>query len=48
MTNWKNLQRANQWQNVLKSLTTLSYRAHDLSSYLHEITCGVSQLLQSD
>ena len=48
MTNWKNLQRTNKWQNVLKSLTTLSYRAHDLSSYLHEITCGVSQLLQSD
>ncbi|NEQ26591.1 MAG: GAF domain-containing protein, partial [Microcoleus sp. SIO2G3] len=48
MSDWQNIQRANQWQIVLKSLTTLSYRSHDLSSYLHEITYGVSQLLKSD
>jgi len=48
MIDWQNVQRANQWQIVLKSLTTLSYRSHNLSSYLHEITCGVSQLLKSD
>lgn len=48
MIDWQNIQRVNQWQVVLKSLTPLSYRSHDLSSYLHEITCGVSQLLKSD
>ena len=36
------------WHSVLESLTTLSYRSHNLSSYLHDITCGVSQLLNSD
>jgi signal transduction histidine kinase len=48
MTDWQNIQRAEQWQTVLKSLTTLSYRSHNLSNYLHEITCAVSQLLKSD
>jgi signal transduction histidine kinase len=48
MTDWQNIQRTPQWQIVLSSLSTLSYRAHDLSSYLHEITCVVSQLLNSD
>ncbi|PSB15686.1 GHKL domain-containing protein [Phormidesmis priestleyi ULC007] len=44
----QNIQRAEQWQAVLKALSTLSYRSHDLNGYLHEITCGVSQLLNSD
>ena len=48
MIDWQNAQQAKQWQIVLKSLTTLSYRSHDLSRYLHEITCTVSQLLESD
>jgi len=53
MTDWQNLQpaeqwQAGQWQIALDSLTTLSYRSHDLSSYLHEITCSVSRLLKSD
>jgi len=33
---------------VLEFLAALSYRTGDLSSYLHEIVCGVSRLLQSD
>ena len=48
MTDWQNIQRAEQWQTVFKSLTALSYRSHDLSGYLHEITGAVSQFLQSD
>ena len=48
MTDWQNAQRVHQWQIVLKALTTLSYRSHDLSTYLHDITCTVSQLLESD
>jgi signal transduction histidine kinase len=48
MTDWQNIQRTDQWQTALNSLTTLSYRSHDLSSYLHEVTCSVSQLLNSD
>jgi len=48
MTDWQNIQRTNQWQAVLRSLTTLSYRVHDLGNYLYEITRGVSQLLNSD
>lgn len=48
MIDGQNIQRVKQWQLVLKSLTMLSYRSHDLSSYLHEITCAVSQLLESD
>jgi hypothetical protein len=48
MTDWQNIQRTDQWQIALNSLTTLSYRSHDLSSYLHEVTCSVSQLLNSD
>lgn len=48
MVEWQNIQRADQWQTTLKSLTTLSYRSHDLSSYLHEITHEVSRLLKSD
>ncbi|MDX2211766.1 MAG: ATP-binding protein [Oculatellaceae cyanobacterium bins.114] len=48
MIDWQNIQRAKQWQIVLRALSTLSYRSHDLNSYLHEITCGVSQLLESD
>jgi signal transduction histidine kinase len=48
MIDWQNVQRAKQWQIVLKALSTLSYRSYDLSSYLREITCGVSQLLESD
>jgi signal transduction histidine kinase len=48
MINWQKIQRANQWQVVLKLLTTLSYQSHNLNSYLHEITCGVSHLLKSD
>lgn len=46
--NRQDIQRAEQWQAVLKALSTLSYRSHDLNSYLHEVTCGVSQLLKSD
>lgn len=42
------MQQVDQQQSILDSLTTLSYRAHDLSSYLHEIACGVNQLLDSD
>jgi signal transduction histidine kinase len=53
MADWQNPQRTEQWQVgqwqiALNSLTTLSYRSHDLSSYLHEITCSVSRLLKSD
>jgi GAF domain-containing protein len=48
MTDWQNIQRAQQWQTVLKSLTALSYRSHDLNGYLHEIACTVSELLKSD
>lgn len=48
MTNWQDAQRADQWQVALESLTTLSYRSHDLDSYLHEITCAVSRLVKSD
>ncbi|MGV0027664.1 ATP-binding protein [Phormidesmis priestleyi] len=33
---------------VLEFLATLSYRAGELSSYLDEIACGVSRLIQSD
>ncbi len=46
--NRQDIQRSEQWQAVLKALSTLSYRSHDLNSYLHEVTCGVSQLLKSD
>jgi signal transduction histidine kinase len=48
MTNWQDAQQVNQWQVALESLTTLSYQSHDLNSYLHEVTCGVSRLLKSD
>lgn len=48
MVDWQNSQQIDQWQAALEVLTTLSYRSHNLSSYLHEITCGVSRLLQSD
>lgn len=48
MTDCHNIQQAKQWQTALKSLTTLSYRSHNLSNYLYEITCAVSQLLKSD
>lgn len=48
MIDWQNIQRVQQWQAVLKALSMLSYRSHDLSNYLREITCGVSQLLESD
>ncbi len=48
MMDRQNIQRAEQWQAVLKALSTLSYRSHDLNSYLQEITRGVSQLLKSD
>ncbi len=48
MTDWQHIQRMPQWQLALSSLSTLSYRAHNLSGYLHEITCAVSQLLKSD
>jgi signal transduction histidine kinase len=48
MTDWQNIQRAEQRQTVLQALTMLSYRSHNLSSYLHEIACAVSQLLNSD
>lgn len=48
MINRQDIQRAKLWQGVLKSLTTLSYRSHDLSSYLHDVTCAVSKLLESD
>jgi signal transduction histidine kinase len=44
----QDLEQAKQWQAILRSLTTLSYRSHDLSSYLHDITHTVSQLLKSD
>lgn len=33
---------------LLEFLATLSYRSGELSSYLHEIACGVSRLLGSD
>lgn len=48
MMDWQNAQPDESWQIALESLTTLSYRSHDLNSYLHEITCGVSRLLKSD
>lgn len=48
MINKQAMQQADQKQSLLNSLATLSYRAHDLSSYLHEISCGVNQLLDSD
>ncbi len=58
MVDWQNPQRPNWWQanqlqtnqlqTALETLSTLSYRSHDLSSYLHEITRGVSQLLGAD
>jgi signal transduction histidine kinase len=37
-----------QSQAILGVLSALSYRSHSLSSYLHEITCGVNRLLNSD
>lgn len=40
--------RISQWQFVLDTLTNLSYRSHNLDSYLHTITCSVSHVLQSD
>ncbi len=48
MINQQRMQHVDQKQSILDSLTTLSYRAHDLSSYLHEITRAVNQLLDSD
>lgn len=48
MADWQNTQQVDQWRVALDSLTTLSYRSPDLSSYLHEITCGVSRVLQCD
>jgi signal transduction histidine kinase len=47
MTNWQD-KRADQWQTALEALTSLSYRSHNLNSYLQEITCAVSRLLKSD
>lgn len=41
-------ERSQQEQCVLELLAMLSYRSGELSSYLHEIACGVSRLLQSD
>jgi signal transduction histidine kinase len=40
--------QSEQCQVILGILSALSYRSHNLSSYLHEITCGVSRLLNSD
>ncbi|MBD2080189.1 GAF domain-containing sensor histidine kinase [Leptolyngbya sp. FACHB-17] len=48
MINRQSTPQPDQKQSILDSLATLSYRAHDLSRYLHEITCGVNQLLNSD
>ena len=45
---WQNLQQIEQWQTTVESIASLSYRSHDLSDYLHEVACGVSQLLKSD
>ncbi len=40
--------QSEQCQVILGVLSALSYRSHSLSSYLHEITCGVNRLLNSD
>jgi signal transduction histidine kinase len=53
MTDWQDPQRvdewpAEQWPIALDLFTTLSYRSHNLSRYLHDITCGVSRVLNSD
>lgn len=48
MKNWQDTQRTEQWQLSLDSLTNLSYQSRDLTSYLQEVTTGVSRLLQSD
>lgn len=48
MTNWQNTQPVKQWQTILSSLALLSYRSHDLNSYLYEVIYTVSNLLQSD
>lgn len=42
------MQRVDQQQSILDSLATLSYRTDDLSRYLHEMTCSVNQVLNSD
>lgn len=44
----KQQEQLQQEQCVLESLATLSYRSGNLDSYLHEIACGVSRLLESD
>lgn len=41
-------QQTRQWQIASQALTTLSYRSNDLSTYLNEISCAVSQFLTSD
>ena len=43
-----NIDATQQEQNILESLSILSYRSGDLSSYLHAITLDVSRLLQID
>ena len=49
MVDWQNThQHANQRQAALEALSLLSYRSHDLNSYLYEITRVVSQLLGAD
>ena len=46
--NLQNSQSVEQQRDVLESLAELSDRAYTLSRYLHEITCEVCQLLNSD
>lgn len=40
--------RSQQYESLLELLATLNYQSGELSPYLHEIACGVSQLLGSD
>jgi signal transduction histidine kinase len=40
--------QSQQEQNILEFLAALSYKSVDLDSYLHEIVCGVSRILNSD
>ena len=45
---WQGTQQVEQRQAILESIASLSYRSQGLGSYLHEVACGVSQLLKSD
>ncbi len=48
MAKRQNTQPVKPWQSALDALATLSYQSNDLSSYLQEVTAGVSRLLDSD